>query len=144
MLTMIHPDIETSAKVIDAGVFNSVWAARGWVLLGPAETYATEVLGTTVKKVEDLKVTELRALISTRAGQDFPATGVLKPELIEIFRGTFPEQSPAEVEAVEVAVDAGLPVVVPVVVDSVDPDAPADPDPTAPVTVTTTANKKKD
>ena len=129
-LFMVHDEIETVATVVDAGVFNAVWAPRGWVLLDAPEAYASEVLGQPVKDIEALKVKELRALISSRPESDYPASNVLKAELVTIFRDTFPAQSPAEVEAVEVATAAGLPVVA---VDQVDEPLTEDPDVPLPV-----------
>lgn len=130
-MKMIHPDVESVADVVDAGVFNAVWAPRGWVLLGAPEAFATEALGEPVKKLDDLKVPQLKALVSAR-GLEYPASDVLKADVITLFRGTFPEQDTVP-EAVEVAVAAGLPVADPVS----EPDVPA------PAAVSPTTVQKK-
>lgn len=126
MMKMIHPDVESVADVVDAGVFHAVWAPRGWTLLGAPEAFATEALGEPVKKLDALKVPQLKALVSAR-GQEYPASDVLKADVIKLFRDTFPEQD-TDPEAVSVAVDAGLPVADPAPVT--DASAPAAVDPT--------------
>lgn len=99
-MKMIHPDVEAVADVVSHTVYNAVWAPRGWTLLAEPEAHASEVLGRPVKKLDDLKVDELRGLIAGR-GLEYPAAGVKKADVLETFRGTFaePAGAPAEPEA---------------------------------------------
>jgi|GEM_PF-2617653 len=94
-MKMIHPDVEAIADVVSDQVFHAVWAPRGWKLLGDAEAFASEVLGKPVKQVNDLKVDELKALVSAR-GLEYPPTTSKKDEVIKTFRGTFAEEPVAD------------------------------------------------
>lgn len=89
-MKMIHPEIETLADVVDANVFNAVWAPRGWELLDGPETLASEILSKTVKRVSDLKVEELKALVAAR-GLEYPPASAKKAEVLAIFLETFGE-----------------------------------------------------
>jgi hypothetical protein len=123
MLQMIHPDpdIAGTAEIVNIDQYRQIYAPRGWVLLGPAETFAAQALGKQVASVEDLTVDELRAVIALRRNAEYPQASAKKPAVLKALQDSFAD----EVAAQQAAIDGGAPT--PTAVAGADDTIPAAP-----------------
>lgn len=106
-MKMQHPEIKAAADVLSREQFNTIYAARGWVLMTPDVEYANDQLGRFVATSDDLTKDEARALIASRGGEypDADATEAdVKASYAEMFVAPAPRPSP------ETATAAGIPI----------------------------------
>lgn len=72
-MKMRHPQIETLADTTQRA-FESVWKEKGWELVDNSVALASELLGRSVKSLDDLKVEDLRGIYEIR-GMATPGEG---------------------------------------------------------------------
>ena len=102
-MKMMHPDLDTLGDYVDDAAFAQMWEPRGWLKLGEQEGYASDILGKTVKALDDLTVGELKQLTSYR-GFAAPASQK-KADALDAFKGTFGD---VKTPVAEVSPEAGF------------------------------------